>query len=197
MKLQETPLKRLLLLPCGLHAMTLAWSSVGSDEMQSARILHWYAYKLRKRVVCQLGLYCFRRCTVPEAQDSVKHRMKFFRALKRSGTSALITVQRFDDSQYMNCLETATPLHLWFRGHASHGGGLPIHITLFPASSTCKEEEEGEQVKWEGEKGRWPGEPSLVICKERCSLWGSEKEEPAGFVLLSSCPWCLFMHNLV
>lgn len=80
MKLQETPLKRLLLLPCGLHAMTLAWSSVGSDEMQSAWILHWYAYKLRKRVVCQLGLYCFRRCTILEAQDSVKHRMKFFRA---------------------------------------------------------------------------------------------------------------------
>lgn len=133
--------------------------------MQSFWIMHWYASKLRKKVVCQLGLYSFSRCTVLEAQDSVKHRMKFFRPPKRSGTSALITVQGFDDSQYMNCREIETPLCLWFRGEASRGGGLPIHTILLPASSTCKEEE--EQVKWDGEKGRWPGEPSLVICKGR------------------------------
>lgn len=108
-KLPETSLEMVLSPPCCLHSDSHD-SYVGSGEMQSAWILQWYVYKLRKRVVCQVGLYCFSSCTVLEAQDSVKSRTKFFRAPKRSGTSALITVQGFDDSQYMNCLEIATPL---------------------------------------------------------------------------------------
>lgn len=96
----ETSLERLL--PrCGFHTLThmipcgLRWNAVG---LNSAVI-----YLQAEEECCVSGEHCFSR------PRTLLNKLKFFRAPKRSGTSALITIQGFEHPQGMNRLETVTP----------------------------------------------------------------------------------------
>lgn len=52
--------------------------------------------------------------------------------------------------------------------------------------------------RWNEMEGREDGQVSLHLsyARKTSSLWDCEREDPAGSVLLSSCPWCLSMHHI-